>query len=151
EATPRLSPDGRFVAYESARTGVNEIYVRPVTGSGEEVRVSTAGGMDPVWSPSGHEVFFVEGTGSWELSASPTARLMAAQVATSPRFAVTGVRPLFPLRQYMTILGRSSYDVFPNGDFLLLAVQSDSARSVPLVVRTNWASLLGERRGDRTP
>jgi Tol biopolymer transport system component len=153
EATPRLSPDGRFVAYESARSGANEIYVRPVTGNGEDVKVSTGGGIDPVWSPNGRELFFVTGIGSGEGSGSPTAQMMAAQVATSPRIAVTGVRPLFPMRQYMTMLGRPSYDVFPNGDFLLLAMQSDSttSRSVPLVVRTNWASSLGERGGGRTP
>ena len=146
EATPRLSPDGRFVAYESARSGVNEIYIRPITGNGEEVRVSTAGGLDPVWSPNGRELFFVAGAGSGEVSGSPTSQLMAARVTTSPKVAVTGVRPLFPLRLYMSMVGRSSYDVFPNGDFLLLAMQSDStaSRSAPLVVRTNWASSLGE-------
>jgi hypothetical protein len=74
--------------------------------------------------------------------------MMAAQVTTTPKVVVTGVRPLFPMRQYMAKLGRSWYDVFPNGDFLLLAMQSDSAtvRSTPLVVRTNWASALGERQ-----
>jgi serine/threonine-protein kinase len=153
EATPRLSPDGRLVAYESARSGVNEIYVRPIIGTGAEVGVSRAGGLDPVWSPNGREIFFAAGTGSGEISGSPTAQLMAAQVTTSPRIAVTGVRPLFPLRQYMTMLGRSSYDVFPNGDFLLLATQSDSAtvRSTPLVVRTNWASAFGEHQRARAP
>ena len=152
EATPRLSPDGRFVAYESASSGATEIYIRPITGGGDEVRVSPAGGIDPVWSPNGHEVFFVAGSGSREAFGSPTAQLMAAQVTTSPRIAVTGVRSLFPLRQYMTMLGRSSYDVFPNGDFLLLAMQSDStaSRSAPLVVRTNWPSSLGEAGATRS-
>ena len=153
EATPRVSPDGRFVAYESARSGTNEIYIRPIAGSEEEVKVSTAGGIDPVWSPNGRKVFFVAGVGSGEASGSPKAEMMAAEVATSPRIAVTGVRPLFPMRQYMTMLGRPSYDVFPNGDFLLLAMQSDSTapRSVPLVVRTNWPSALAEPMGNRTP
>ena len=113
---------------------------------GALVRRRRAGGIDPVWSPNGHEVLFVAGSGSREAFGSPTAQLMAAQVTTSPKVAVTGVRPLFPLRQYMTMLGRSSYDVFPNGDFLMLATQSDSttSRSAPLAVRTNWASSLGE-------
>jgi Tol biopolymer transport system component len=153
EATPRLSPDGRFVAYESARTGVDQIYIRPITGNADEVRVSSAGGLDPVWSPNGRELFFIAGTRSGEISGSSTAQMMAAQVTTTPKVAVTSVRPLFPMRQYMAILGRSSYDVFPNGDFLLLATQADSAavRSTPLVVRTNWASALGEHQRDRAP
>ena len=146
EATPRLSPDGRFVAYESERTGTNEIYIRAVTGQGEEVRVSFGGGIDPVWSPSGTEVFFVSRDQLLrETAGSINSQMMAAQVATTPNIKVTGVRPLFSMKDYMSTLGRPSYDVFPNGDFLLLATQSDSVtrRTPPLVVRTNWASALG--------
>jgi hypothetical protein len=146
EATPRVSPDGRFVAYESSRTGTNEIFVRPTTGGGEEVRVSPAGGIDPVWSRDGRELFFIAGDALTEVLRSPTSQMMAAQVTTSPKFAVSGVRPLFSMKDYMSVFGRSSFDVFANGDFLLLTTQSDSAaaRSVPLVVRTNWASALGQ-------
>ena len=151
EAAPRLSPDGRFVVYESGRTGTDEIYIRPVsgTGLGDEVRVSPAGGIDPVWSRSGNEVFFVAGDKLHrEISGSPTSQMMAAQVTTSPKLAVTGVRALFSMREYMSLLGRPSYDVFANGDFLLLATQSDSTvlRTPPLVVRINWASGFGERQ-----
>ena len=145
EATPRLSPDGRFVAYESERTGTNEIYVRPVSGPGEEVRVSLGGGIDPVWSPSGTEVFFVSRDRLLrETAGSINSQMMAAQIATTPSLKVTGVRPLFSMKDYMNTLGRPSYDVFPNGEFLLLATQSDSAtrRTPPLVVRTNWPSAL---------
>jgi serine/threonine-protein kinase len=142
EAAPRVSPDGRFVAYESSRTGTNEIFVRPTTGGGEEVRISPAGGIDPVWSRDGHELFFIAGDALTEVLRSPTSQMIAAQVTTSPKFAVTGVRPLFSMKDYMSVFGRPSYDVFANGDFLLLTAQSDSAtvRPVPLVVRTNWAS-----------
>ena len=151
EAAPRLSPDGRFVVYESGRTGTDEIYIRPVggTGLGDEVRVSPAGGIDPVWSRSGNEVFFVAGDKLHrEISGSATSQMMAAQVTTSPKLAVTGVRALFSMREYMSLLGRPSYDVFANGDFLLLATQSDSTvlRTPPLVVRINWASGFSERQ-----
>jgi serine/threonine-protein kinase len=149
EETPRLSPDGRYVAYESAKTGVNEIYVKPIGGNADEVKLSTNGGIDPVWSRDGREVFFISGQGSIETLGQSTAQLMAARVTTSPRVAVTGVRPLFPMKPYIGMLGRSSYDVFPNGDFLILAAArfDSAARSVPLVVRTNWAASLGDRLG----
>jgi len=145
EATPRLSPDGRLVAYESERTGANEIYIRPVSGPGEEVRVSSSGGIDPVWSPSGTELFFVSRDQLLrETAGSINSQMMVAQVVTTPQIKVTGVRPLFSMKDYMSILGRPSYDVFPSGDFLLLGTQSDSAprRTPPLVVRTNWTSAL---------
>jgi Tol biopolymer transport system component len=145
EATPRLSPDGRFVAYESERTGANEIYIRPVSGQGEEVRVSSSGGIDPVWSPSGTELFFVSRDQLLrETAGSINSQMMVAQVVTTPQIKVIGVRPLFSMKDYMSTLGRPSYDVFPNGDFLLLGTQSDSTarRTPPLVVRTNWTSAL---------
>jgi serine/threonine-protein kinase len=154
EQMPRISPDGRFVAYESDRTSVNEIYIRPITGNAEEVKVSSGGGLDPVWSRDGRALFFISGaavgsaTAFGERIVDSTTRLMAAQVTTSPKIAVATVRTLFPLSPYLTILGRPCYDVFPNGEFLMLATRPDStaARSTPLVVLTNWISPLGGRR-----
>ena len=54
ELAPSWSPDGRWVAYLSDRTGEYEIYVRPGDGSGAERRVTTDGDIwrfTPVWSP----------------------------------------------------------------------------------------------------
>ena len=107
-----------------------------------------------MWSRDGHELFFIAGLPPDGLGALSAAQLMAAQVMrTSATVVVTGVRPVFPFTQYLAILGRPSYDVFPNGDFLLLATQTDSAAvlSTPLVVRTNWVSSLGEHQRDRAP
>jgi len=153
ENLPRLSPDGRFIAYESARTGAYEIYIRPIDRSGEEVKVSSGGGIDPVWSRDQRELFFIAGKGAGEVSGESSTQLMAAQVTTSPKVAVAGMRPLFSMKQYISLVGRSSYDVFPNGEFVMLATQeADSTLSrPPLVVRTNFPSALGEVRRDRTP
>jgi Tol biopolymer transport system component len=153
EQTPRLSPDGQFVAYVSFRTGVGEIYIRPIAENGEEVRVTSRGGSDPVWSRDGHELFFIEGASPGDVTASVNGQLMAARVTTSPKIVIADMRSLFPFKQYLTLFGRSSYDVFPNGDFLMLATQSDSVRmrSTTLVVRTNFASSFGERQQGRTP
>ena len=47
-----LSPDGRWLAYESDETGQNEIYVRPFPDiEGGKFTVSTGGGVMPVWGP----------------------------------------------------------------------------------------------------
>lgn len=54
ERAPAWSPDGRWVAYLSDRSGEYEIYVRPGDGSGEERRVTSDGDIwrfAPVWSP----------------------------------------------------------------------------------------------------
>jgi tricorn protease len=54
EIAPAWSPDGKWVAYLSDRSGEYEIYVRPSDGTGDERRVTTDGDIwrfSPVWSP----------------------------------------------------------------------------------------------------
>jgi tricorn protease len=54
EFAPAWSPDGRWVAYLSDRSGEYEIYVRPSDGAGDERRVTTDGDIwrfPMVWSP----------------------------------------------------------------------------------------------------
>jgi len=84
ESAPALSPDGKWLAYQSDETGRMEVYVRPYPGPGARVSVSLHGGTEPVWGHSGRELFFRSGDS-----------LMTAAVALSPAFAVTGLRGLF--------------------------------------------------------
>ena len=64
ERDPAWSPDGRWVAYWSDRTGEYELYVRPADGGGEERRVTSDGAAEPVWrngvrwSPDGSKLAF---------------------------------------------------------------------------------------------
>ncbi|HET9385673.1 MAG TPA: hypothetical protein VFO67_11035, partial [Gemmatimonadales bacterium] len=58
ESHPQVSPDGKWIAYTSNRTGRNEIYVQPFpTGSGF-YKVSINGGGWPRWNPNNKELFF---------------------------------------------------------------------------------------------
>lgn len=54
----RFSPDGKFIAYVSDESGRSEIYVRPTVGDGQRIQISIDGGIQPVWSPDGREIFF---------------------------------------------------------------------------------------------
>ncbi len=56
ETWARFSPDGRSIAYMSNESGRWEVYVRPASGDGAHVRVSTAGGVWPSWSRDGATV-----------------------------------------------------------------------------------------------
>src|SRR5262249_11261607 len=58
EASPAVSPDGRWLAYSSDESGKNEIYVRPFGGQGGKWQISSAEGVYPVWSLSGRELFY---------------------------------------------------------------------------------------------
>ena len=59
KANPRISPDGRWVAYATNETGTFEIYVQPLSGSEARVQVSSGGGNLAVWSPTMSELYYV--------------------------------------------------------------------------------------------
>jgi Tol biopolymer transport system component len=58
EEQPRLSPDGRLLAYASDETGENEVYVRTIIGPPRRVQVSSDGGAQPVWSADGRTLYY---------------------------------------------------------------------------------------------
>jgi Tol biopolymer transport system component len=77
EISPELSPDDRWLAYQSNETGQDEIYVVPfpVVVGAERKQVSLQGGREPLWSQNRREIFFL----------APDGALMAAPVSVGPR------------------------------------------------------------------
>jgi Tol biopolymer transport system component len=59
----RISPDGRWLAWESDASGRREIYVGPAAGGTTPARVSKDGGGSPQWRGDGRELFFIGGDG----------------------------------------------------------------------------------------
>jgi serine/threonine-protein kinase len=59
EVDPAFSPDGRFLAYASNESGVEEVFVRSFPGPGGKWKVSTAAGKFPAWSRTTRELFFL--------------------------------------------------------------------------------------------
>ncbi len=112
ELHPAVSPDGRWLAYASNESGVNEIYARPFPATtGARWQISNGGGTEPRWSPDGRELFFLD----------RTFRLVAAGIRGSPGFEVTGLRPLFDASGFVDDNFQHSYDVLPDGKgFLFL-------------------------------
>ncbi len=60
EILAEVSPDGRWLAYDSNRSGRVEVYVQPypITDSARW-QVSTAGGRNPAWARDGRELFYM--------------------------------------------------------------------------------------------
>jgi serine/threonine protein kinase/Tol biopolymer transport system component len=58
ERYPAFSPDGRWMAYVSDESGIYQVYVRAFPDKGGKWQVSNSGGGYPMWSRTGHELFF---------------------------------------------------------------------------------------------
>ena len=58
EFAPAISPDGQWIAYVSNETGRFEVYVQRFPDLGERQQISTDGGLDPLWSPDGRELYY---------------------------------------------------------------------------------------------
>jgi serine/threonine-protein kinase len=62
DVSPSFSPDGRWIAYSSAESGVDEVYVETFPASAERPhgrsQVSSGGGMMPIWSRNRRELLY---------------------------------------------------------------------------------------------
>jgi eukaryotic-like serine/threonine-protein kinase len=103
ESAPALSPDGRWLAYESDETGRSEIYVRPfpATDSGKW-QVSTNGGQAPLWAHSGRELFYVDAERN----------MVAAPVQGGAEFRLGARRTLFNLGDDLYLVSGEYYTPF---------------------------------------
>jgi serine/threonine-protein kinase len=135
-----ISPDGRWLAYESDETGEVQVYVRPfpVLSQGRS-QVSTNGGREPLWARSGRELFY----------RAPDGTLMAVPVEVGPsdaRFSAGIPAAVIPARGYYTEAafhrGRA-YDVSPDAArFLRIKIDESSPSgddgSRHFVIVENW-------------
>src|SRR5262249_5823678 len=58
ERHPMFSPDGRWIAYASNEYGDSQIYVRAFPGTASRWQISMEGGLYPIWSRDGRQLFF---------------------------------------------------------------------------------------------
>jgi hypothetical protein len=91
ERNASISPDGRWMAYESNESGQSQIYVRPFPNVADaHYQISTAGGRTPAWAPNGHDLFFVNRT-----------IIMAVAVRLTPTFSAGNPMKLFDERSIL--------------------------------------------------
>jgi serine/threonine-protein kinase len=130
EFSPALSPDGRWLAYATDETGRTEVYVRPFPDVGAaRYTVSHNGGNEPVWNPTGGELFFRDGD----------ANLVAAGVAPGDAFRITGTTVLFATGDYLTDNRHRHYTVSADGrSFFFVKSPSLQNSLSQLVVTLNW-------------
>jgi serine/threonine-protein kinase len=133
ELSPRISPDGKWMAYVSAESGQDEVYVRPFPGAGGRVLVSFNGGREPLWSRDGRSVFYSSG----EAHVSATIALSGTPAVTRRDTVLTG--------SYASWRFHPLYDLAPDGRHLL--VLEASQKDIPATIILNWAGALAARLG----
>jgi Tol biopolymer transport system component len=143
ESNACFSPDGKWVAYRSNETGVDEVYVIPFRPEGEGAaegaqpfhggrwQVSTRGGSWPRWV--GKELFFVSGGDS---------KLTAVEITpTGNGIEIGPATTLFTVSQPA---GVAPFDVGPGGQWFVETAGTAQV-TLPIQLITNWDAELSSR------
>ena len=124
ESTPRISPDGRWLAYVSNESGHDEVYVKSIADGGRSYPISTGGGTEPVWGIS-RELFY----------RNPNGVMIAAFDPVQAR--ASGSRLLFQGEFAGGTIDSSNYDAMPDGQRFIM-IQRQSRAPTTLHVLMNW-------------
>jgi len=139
EFNAEISPDGRYLAYQSTESGTFEIYVRPYPKVNDgRWQVSTGGGSRPTWARNGRELFYID----------PGNTLLSVGVQTAgPTFTAGNPAKVFDAK-YATPVVFRTYDVSPDGRRFLMIKESttdDKTTPASLVVVEHWLEELRAR------
>jgi len=133
ERLPIISPDGHWLAYVSNESGAYEVYVRAFpegASGGGRWQISSGGGTYPIWSRSGHELFFEN---------FDTHIMMVNYTASGNSFA-TGKPRVWSERQlYNSVNTSRNLDLAPDGKHFVViqpAEQPGPATAMPSTTRS---------------
>ena len=139
-----LSPDGRWLAYQSNASGAHEVYVRPFPNvdSGGRWQISSGGGRNALWGPDGDALFFRTLDGS----------MMRVEISTEPEFRPGNPESVIEPGSYYVSRFDRTYDISPDGQrFLMFKEGAASSADDPfagltrLIVVQNWFEELKAR------
>ena len=120
-----FSPNGRWMAFTSDRSGQAEVYVKPYPGQGGIVPISTDGGLEPVWARSGKELFYRTGD-----------QMMVVSVQADTLFRAEKPRLLFEGSYRDNFTGvTSNYDITADGQQFVM-VKEEGTSQINVVL--NW-------------
>ena len=134
ETHGQVSPDGKWIAYESDESGSTEVYIQGFPTPGQKTRVSTAGGMQPRWRRDSSELFYV----------ASDRRLMSVALRTAPQLRVEPPIPLFETRIVQTggVGTNAHYDVSADGERFIVASLLGAVGNPAITVVVNWLAAL---------
>ncbi|MHC4190006.1 MAG: protein kinase domain-containing protein [Planctomycetota bacterium] len=125
-------PNGGWIAYASdeVESGRFEVYVQRFPGGGDKQRISTHGGDEPVWDPSGKALYYRGGD-----------KMMIVSVETNPEFSVSAPKELFSGRYESNRLS-ANYDITPDGDRFIMIKPEEGSEPTQVNIVLNWSEKL---------
>jgi hypothetical protein len=120
EGAGRISPNGRWLAYQSDESGQTEVYVQSFPEPGNKRLISTGGGRHPSWGPNGQELFY------W----NPQAQLIAHQLTVGDDVTVGRRDVLFQFPDYPFGAANAQYDIHPDGQRFVIVRNAMQSRLI---------------------
>ena len=127
-----VSPDGRWLAFQSDESGRNEVYVQAYPSGEQGVALSRGGGESPRWSRDGKELFYFTGDA-------------VVSVAFRPDGSFDAPRRLVDRSGFWIGPSGASYDVSRDGKRLLMIHRDEGSVPRHLNVVLNWPDELARR------
>jgi hypothetical protein len=122
-----FSPNGKWLAFNAVSGTRHEVFIVPLPPTGQRWQVSSAGGVQARWQPSGRTLSFLD----------PAGMMMSVEIAEGPAFSAGVPKRLFDVG-FGPAAGFDDYRVAPDGRFL---VKRPSAQSAVRIIH-NWPALL---------
>jgi len=123
DTEPSLSPDGRWLAYDSNESGRWEVYVRafpsPSSGKGGKWQISNGGGYESHWSRNGRDLLY-----RWDDQI-----LAASYTVKGDKFVAEKPRVWIARLQVKRTLGNEPWDLAPDGKRVVLVAPVESAEA----------------------
>jgi serine/threonine-protein kinase len=128
-ANAALSPDGRWLAYNSDESGRFDVYVQAFGSSGSRSQVSTNGGSEPHFAPDGRAVYYQQ-----------SGQLVSVPIEPGPVFIPGRPAVLFSgAAPPASLDSRETYDVMPTGDrFVMMRPPEELGSLSEVRIVLNW-------------
>ncbi|MEX1310310.1 MAG: hypothetical protein AB1Z65_07825, partial [Candidatus Sulfomarinibacteraceae bacterium] len=122
ELAPIVSRDGKWLAYVSNYSGVDEVYVTAFPKPDARYKISMKGGHSPTWAPDGKTLYYFQSN-----------RMIAISIETEPSFRVTGREELFD-GEYVHYRWSRQYDIHPDGESFVM-IKNPPRGNVEVITR----------------
>lgn len=128
ESQGYVSPDGRWIAYHSNESGIDQIYVTAFPEPSGKWQVSVNGGDRARWNDDGTAIYFIDESDVIQKANVQSSGAKFTVGTVERLFAISAVRP------------GNLYDILNNGEKFVVNAQSKPSGVSSLVLMQNWRS-----------